>query len=102
MASSDSLPLTRLEGLKDLTRQLHHNKGQIRELLRECHGMFMERAQGHVIPYLFVEQIFFMFSVFPPMEDDPTDSVLLKLVLNLLQLCKLAANHPGGADILGR
>lgn len=32
---------------------------------------------------------------------DPSDSVLVKLVLSLLQLCKLAANHPGGADILG-
>ncbi|XP_059186754.1 serine-protein kinase ATM [Centropristis striata] len=67
--SCDSLPLTRLEGLKDLTRQLHDNKGQIRELLKECHA-------------------------------EPTDSVLVKLVLSLLQLCKLAANHPGGADIL--
>ncbi|XP_067450490.1 serine-protein kinase ATM isoform X1 [Thunnus thynnus] len=65
----DSLPLTRLEGLKELTRQLHDNKGQIRELLKECHA-------------------------------DPTESVLVKLVLSLLQLCKLAANHPGGADIL--
>ncbi|XP_041796006.1 serine-protein kinase ATM isoform X2 [Chelmon rostratus] len=67
--SCDSLPLTRLEGLKELTRQLHDNKGQIRELLKECHT-------------------------------EPTDSVLVKLVLSLLQLCKLAANHPGGADIL--
>lgn len=32
---------------------------------------------------------------------DPSDSVLVKLVLSLLQLCKLAANHSGGADILG-
>lgn len=32
---------------------------------------------------------------------DPAHSVLVKLVLNLLQLCKLAANHPGGRDILG-
>uniref|UniRef100_UPI003AAD459E serine-protein kinase ATM n=1 Tax=Centroberyx gerrardi TaxID=166262 RepID=UPI003AAD459E len=69
VASCDSLPLTRLEGLKQLTRQLHDNKGQIRELLKECHV-------------------------------EPTDSVLVKLVLSLLQLCKLAANHPGGADIL--
>uniref|UniRef100_A0AAQ5ZKL6 non-specific serine/threonine protein kinase n=1 Tax=Amphiprion ocellaris TaxID=80972 RepID=A0AAQ5ZKL6_AMPOC len=69
VTSCDSLPLTRLEGLKDLTRQLHDNKGQIRELLKECQG-------------------------------DPTDSVLVKLVLSLLRLCKLAANHPGGADIL--
>ncbi|XP_017275623.1 serine-protein kinase ATM isoform X2 [Kryptolebias marmoratus] len=68
-SSCDSLPLTRLEGLKELTRQLHHNKGQIRELLRECHT-------------------------------NPTDSVLVKLVLSLLQLCKLAASHPGGDDIL--
>ncbi|XP_029372822.1 serine-protein kinase ATM isoform X2 [Echeneis naucrates] len=69
VASCDSLPLTRLEGLKDLSKQLHGNKGQIRELLKECH-------------------------------DDPSDSVLVKLVLSLLQLSKLAVNHPGGADIL--
>uniref|UniRef100_A0A8C4HE84 non-specific serine/threonine protein kinase n=1 Tax=Dicentrarchus labrax TaxID=13489 RepID=A0A8C4HE84_DICLA len=69
VTSCDSLPLTRLEGLKELTRKLHDNKGQIRELLKECQA-------------------------------DPTDSVLVELVLSLLQLCKLAANHPGGADIL--
>ncbi|XP_038141476.1 serine-protein kinase ATM [Cyprinodon tularosa] len=68
-SSCDSLPLTRLEGLKELTRQLHGNKDQIRELLKECHA-------------------------------NPTDSVLVKLVLSLLQLCKMAANHPGGVDIL--
>uniref|UniRef100_A0A4W5QBQ1 non-specific serine/threonine protein kinase n=1 Tax=Hucho hucho TaxID=62062 RepID=A0A4W5QBQ1_9TELE len=66
VASCDSLPLTRLEGLKDLRRQLHNNKSQIRPLLRES---------------------------------DPAESVLVRLVLNLLQLCKLAANHPGGRDI---
>lgn len=32
---------------------------------------------------------------------EPTDSVLVKLVLSLLQLCKLAVNHQGGANILG-
>nr|XP_020455917.1 serine-protein kinase ATM [Monopterus albus] len=69
VTSCDSLPLTRLEGLKELTRQLHDNKGQIRGLLKECHA-------------------------------DPTDSVLVKLVLSLLQLCKLAGSHPGGANIL--
>ncbi|KAM9452589.1 serine-protein kinase ATM isoform 3-T3 [Salvelinus alpinus] len=69
VASCDSLPLTRLEGLKDLRRQLHNNKSQIRPLLRECLA-------------------------------DPEESVLVLLVLNLLQLCKLAANHPGGRDIL--
>lgn len=36
--SCDSLPLTRLEGVKELSRQLHDNKGQIRELLKESHG----------------------------------------------------------------
>lgn len=41
VTSCDSLPLTRLEGLKELTRQLHDNKGQIRELLKECHGIMM-------------------------------------------------------------
>lgn len=42
-----------------------------------------------------------MFSLLALLVADPTDSVLVKLVLSLLQLCKLAANHPGGADILG-
>ncbi|XP_072528166.1 serine-protein kinase ATM-like, partial [Salminus brasiliensis] len=69
VASCDSLPLTRLEGLKDLRRQLHTHKQQIGQLLKECHA-------------------------------DPAGSVLVKLVLNVLQLCKLAANHPGGRDIL--
>ncbi|RVE64573.1 hypothetical protein OJAV_G00127090 [Oryzias javanicus] len=31
---------------------------------------------------------------------EPSDSVLVKLILSLLQLCKLAVNHPGGAEIL--
>lgn len=42
-----------------------------------------------------------MFSVFVLLAAEHADSVLVKLVLSLLQLCKLAANHPGGADILG-
>lgn len=33
---------------------------------------------------------------------EQANSVLGKLVLSLLQLCKQAASHPGGADILGR
>lgn len=41
VASCDSLPLTRLEGLKELTRQLHLNKEQIRDLLKECHGIVL-------------------------------------------------------------
>ncbi|KAJ7995488.1 hypothetical protein DPEC_G00245090 [Dallia pectoralis] len=67
--SCDSLPLTRLEGLKDLRRQLQNNQLQIKQLLRECQA-------------------------------DPADSVLVQLVLNLLHLCKLAANHPRGRNIL--
>ncbi|XP_035241866.1 serine-protein kinase ATM [Anguilla anguilla] len=69
VSSCDSLPLARLEGLKDLRRLLRTQRGQIRSLLQECQA-------------------------------DPADSVLVKLVLSLLQLCKLAVNHPGGADIL--
>lgn len=45
------------------------------------------------------ELVLSLVSVLPVAE--PTDSVLVKLVLSLLQLCKLAVNHPGGADILG-
>ncbi|XP_067889819.1 serine-protein kinase ATM isoform X3 [Heterodontus francisci] len=33
-------------------------------------------------------------------QDDPESSVLVKLVVNLLQLCKSATNHPAGKDIL--
>ncbi|XP_061682550.1 serine-protein kinase ATM isoform X3 [Syngnathoides biaculeatus] len=69
VAPSDSLPLTRLEGLKQLSHKLHDNKDEIRELVRECHA-------------------------------EPTNNVLVKLVLNLLQLCKIASNHPTGTDIL--
>uniref|UniRef100_A0A4W4G4B4 non-specific serine/threonine protein kinase n=1 Tax=Electrophorus electricus TaxID=8005 RepID=A0A4W4G4B4_ELEEL len=66
--SCDSLPLTRLEGLKDLKGQLCAHKEQTKQLLKECHA-------------------------------DPSGSVLVWMVVNLLQLCKLAANHPGGRDI---
>ncbi|XP_051934283.1 serine-protein kinase ATM [Hippocampus zosterae] len=69
MTPSDSLPLTRLEGIRQLSQKLHDNKEDIRELLKECHA-------------------------------EPTNSILVKLVLDLLQLCKLATNHPTGADIL--
>ncbi|KAJ8280888.1 hypothetical protein GJAV_G00060510 [Gymnothorax javanicus] len=69
VSSCDSLPLARLEGLKDLRRQLRTHKGQIRNLLRES-------------------------------QVNPSDGMLVRLVLCLLQLCKLAANHLGGSDIL--
>lgn len=38
VTSCDSLPLTRMEGLKDLKRQIHTHKQQIVRLLKECHG----------------------------------------------------------------
>lgn len=38
VTSCGALLLTRLEGLKQLSRQLRSNKGQMRELLRECHS----------------------------------------------------------------
>ncbi|XP_037122890.1 serine-protein kinase ATM [Syngnathus acus] len=66
---SDSLPLTRLEGIEQLSQKLHDNKDEIKQLVKECHV-------------------------------EPTNSILVKLVLNLLQLCKTATNHPDGADIL--
>ncbi|XP_061537263.1 serine-protein kinase ATM isoform X2 [Phycodurus eques] len=69
VAPSDSLPLTRREGLRQLSQKLHDNKDEIRELVKECHA-------------------------------EPTNNILVKLVLNLLQLCKMATNHPTGADIL--
>ncbi|CAF87675.1 unnamed protein product, partial [Tetraodon nigroviridis] len=69
VTSCDSVLLTRLEGLKQLSRQLRDNRAQIRELLRQCHA-------------------------------EHADSLPVKLVLSLLQLCKLAVHQPGGADIL--
>ncbi|XP_057694572.1 serine-protein kinase ATM isoform X1 [Corythoichthys intestinalis] len=65
----DSLPLTRQEGLRQLSQKLHDGKTEIKEMIKECHA-------------------------------EPTNSTLFKLVLNLLQLCKIATNHPSGADIL--
>lgn len=77
VASCGSLLLTRLEGLKQLSRQLRGNKGQMRELLGDAGPCPSVPAAEHA------------------------NSVLVKLVLDLLQLCKLAARHPGGAHILG-
>ncbi|KAG5269701.1 hypothetical protein AALO_G00205070 [Alosa alosa] len=68
VTSCDSLPRTRLEGLKDLQRLLRSQRPQMRRL-QECH-------------------------------DDPAGSVLVRLVLSLLQLGKVAANLPGGSDVL--
>uniref|UniRef100_A0A4W3HS88 non-specific serine/threonine protein kinase n=1 Tax=Callorhinchus milii TaxID=7868 RepID=A0A4W3HS88_CALMI len=68
VSSCDSLPLTRLEGLNDLKKQLEQHKQDIKQLLKECQGRLAD--------------------------------ILVRLVVNLLQLCKSAINHPAGKDIL--
>lgn len=94
MTSCDSVLLTRLEGLKQLSRQLRDNRGQIGELLRESHG----RTLDGVLKALSDADT---LSPLRPSADG-VHSVLVKLLLSLLQLCKLAVHQPGGADILGR
>lgn len=94
MTSCDSVLLTRLEGLKQLSRQLRDNRGQIGELLGESHG----RTLDGVLKALRDAET---LSPFCPSADG-VHSVLVKLLLSLLQLCKLAVHQPGGGDILGR
>ncbi|XP_061847968.1 serine-protein kinase ATM isoform X4 [Colius striatus] len=65
----DSLPLTRLEGLYELRKQLEQYKDQMKDLLKN----FQEK---------------------------PEDSVVVKLVVNLLQLAKMAVNHTGEKAVL--
>ncbi|XP_075580028.1 serine-protein kinase ATM [Pelecanus crispus] len=65
----DSLPLTRLEGLYDLRKQLEQYKDQMKDLLKH----FQEK---------------------------PEDSVVVKLVVSLLQLSKMAVNHTGEKAVL--
>ncbi|XP_024426571.2 serine-protein kinase ATM isoform X2 [Desmodus rotundus] len=65
----DALPLTRLEGLKDLRRQLQQHKDQMVELMRAS-------------------------------QDNPQDGIMVKLVVNLLQLSKMALNHTGEREVL--
>ncbi|KAM9389462.1 serine-protein kinase ATM [Phaethornis superciliosus] len=65
----DSLPLTRLEGLYDLRKQLEQYKDQMKDLLKN-------------------------------LQEKPEDSVVLKLVVSLLQLSKMAVNHTGEKDVL--
>ncbi|XP_065586131.1 serine-protein kinase ATM [Cyrtonyx montezumae] len=64
-----SLPLTRLEGLYDLRKQLEQYKDQMKDLLK----IFQEK---------------------------PEDSVIVKLVVSLLQLSKMAVNHAGEKAVL--
>ncbi|XP_062471298.1 serine-protein kinase ATM [Pezoporus occidentalis] len=65
----DSLPLTRLEGLYDLRKQLEQYKDQMKDLLKS----FQEK---------------------------PEDCVVVKLVVSLLQLAKMAVNHTGEKAVL--
>ncbi|KAM6385450.1 serine-protein kinase ATM isoform 4-T10 [Alca torda] len=65
----DSLPLTRLEGLYDLRKQLELYKDQVKDLLKN----FQEK---------------------------PEDSVVVKLVVSLLQLSKMAVNRRGEKAVL--
>ncbi|XP_074906086.1 serine-protein kinase ATM isoform X3 [Buteo buteo] len=64
-----SLPLTRLEGLYYLRKQLEQYKDQMKDLLKN----FQEK---------------------------PEDSVVVKLVVSLLQLSKMAVNHTGEKAVL--
>ncbi|NXN23490.1 ATM kinase, partial [Nycticryphes semicollaris] len=65
----DSLPLTRLQGLHDLRKQLEQYKDQMKDLLKN----FQEK---------------------------PEDSVVVKLVVSLLQLSKMAVNRTGEKAVL--
>ncbi|XP_073095404.1 serine-protein kinase ATM isoform X2 [Manis javanica] len=64
-----ALPLTRLEGLKDLRRQLEQHKDQMMDLMRAS-------------------------------QDNPQDGIMVKLVVSLLQLSKMAINHTGEREVL--
>ncbi|KAM9038350.1 serine-protein kinase ATM isoform X1 [Sarcophilus harrisii] len=65
----DSLPLTRLEGLKELRKQLEQHKDQMKDLLKES-------------------------------QDNPQDGIMVKLIVSLLQLSKMAINHTGEKEVL--
>ncbi|NXJ58989.1 ATM kinase, partial [Rostratula benghalensis] len=65
----DSLPVTRLQGLHDLRKQLEQYKDQMKDLLKN----FQEK---------------------------PEDSAVVKLVVSLLQLSKMAVNRTGEKAVL--
>ncbi|NXH12272.1 ATM kinase, partial [Bucco capensis] len=64
-----SLPLTRLEGLYSLHKQLEQHKEQMKELLKHC-------------------------------QEKPEDSLVVKVVVRLLQLSKMAVKQPGEKAVL--
>uniref|UniRef100_A0A8C5LAH7 Serine-protein kinase ATM n=1 Tax=Jaculus jaculus TaxID=51337 RepID=A0A8C5LAH7_JACJA len=65
----DALPLTRLEGLKDLRRQLEQHKDQMIDIMKASQG-------------------------------NPQDGIVVKLVVSLLQLSKMAVKQPGEKEVL--
>ncbi|XP_060036103.1 serine-protein kinase ATM isoform X1 [Erinaceus europaeus] len=65
----DALPLTRLEGLKDLQKQLNQHKDQVMDIMRAS-------------------------------QDNPQDGIMVKLVVSLLQLAKMAVSHTGEREVL--
>ncbi|XP_042538698.1 serine-protein kinase ATM [Dipodomys spectabilis] len=65
----DALPLTRLEGLKELRRQLEQHKDQMMDLMKAS-------------------------------QDNPHDGIVVKLVVSLLQLSKMAVNQTGEREVL--
>lgn len=69
VSAYNPLPLTRLEGLKDLRRQLEQHKDQMLDLLRAS-------------------------------QDNPQDGIVVKLVVSLLQLSKMAVNQTGEREVL--
>lgn len=69
VSAYNPLPLTRLEGLKDLRRQLEQHKDQMLELMRAS-------------------------------QDNPQDGIVVKLVVSLLQLSKMAVNQTGEREVL--
>ncbi|XP_021062119.1 serine-protein kinase ATM [Mus pahari] len=69
VSAYNPLPLTRLEGLKDLRRQLEQHKDQMLDLLKAS-------------------------------QDNPQDGIVVKLVVSLLQLSKMAVNQTGEREVL--
>lgn len=62
MSVYDALPLTRLEGLKDLRRQLAQHKDQMVDLMRASQGTDVNDV-GYLYVFL-LERVFYKFLLF--------------------------------------
>lgn len=62
MSVYDALPLTRLEGLKDLRRQLAQHKDQMVDLMRASQGTDVNDV-GYLCVFL-LERVFYKFLLF--------------------------------------